>query len=155
MLARLTQLEFVPAARRFSQLQSLAAWFGEASYNTADGWSGKAQPSFQASPTFRTNCATWRTAHTTPYAHAAAGKNDAHPDPPVPAEHQDDAVNQTVAPASAGKTPITKRQQNVHCFCLPAVCNHVDHTCLEPKIVALHRTEVTVHCTRTPRRWQW
>ncbi|KAL0020065.1 hypothetical protein WJX79_000087 [Trebouxia sp. C0005] len=100
MLARLTQVEFVPAARRFTQLQSLAAWFGEASYNTADRWTGKAQSSCQASPTFRTNCATWRSVHTTPYAHAAAGNNDA--DSPVPAEHHGDAAKQPVTPASAG-----------------------------------------------------
>lgn len=100
MLTRLTQLDFVPAARRFSQLQSLAAWFGEASYNGADRWSGKAQSSLQASPTCRMKCASWRTVHTTPHAHAAAGKNDAHP--PVPAEHHEDAAKQPVAPASAG-----------------------------------------------------
>ena len=117
MLARLTQVEFVPAARRFSQLQSLAAWFGETSYNTADRWSGKAQSSVQAPPTSRTKFATWRSVHTTPYAHAAAGKNDTHP--PAPAEHHDDAVKQPVAPASAGQTPITTRQQTkIHPFCL-------------------------------------
>ena len=124
MLARLTQVEFVPAARRFSQLQSLAAWFGEASYNTADRWSGKAPSSLPAFSTCRTNCVTWRSVHTAPHAHAAAGKNDAHP--PVPAEHHahGDAVKQTVAPASAGITPITKRQQTKQksTSFLPACC---------------------------------
>ncbi|DBA92536.1 TPA: hypothetical protein ACH3X1_002766 [Trebouxia sp. C0004] len=100
MLARLTQVEFVPAARRFSQLQSLAAWFGEASYNTADRWSGKTLSSLQASHTCRTDCVTWRSVHNTPYAHAAAGRDDAHS--PVPAEHHDDAAKQPVAATSAG-----------------------------------------------------
>jgi len=102
MLARLTQLELIPAARRFSQLQSLAAWFGEPSYDIADRWSGKTLTSLQPSPTRRTSCVTWRSVHTTPYAHAAAGKNDTHPP-----EHHDDAAKQPMTPASAGKTPIT------------------------------------------------
>ena len=133
MLARLTQIDGACAARRFSQLQSLAAWYCQAPCTTMASVPGRSVaaivcPAFLASSNSCLGFPAQHSMHTLPPSQAAEGKGAHDNDTPgaqLPKQAQQGPVanEELLTPASTGalsKLPVL--DQTLHQFQIACDC---------------------------------